>query len=713
MEILILQAGEQIGPFSETQIREYLGQGLVAPSDLAACDGHEDWQPLDSLLADLSPQSRPAEMTHPDATPTEAPPHDVTTTPKSSQATEAAAVEEKKEDPSPKEPAQPLTATQKTRRKIVIQPILPLEPTALARKKPRTGKTAVTLEPLRPTTALPPVTGSAAKEKKTSRPQLRTGQLSLGLPPDNAVSDSSVVVPLAPPAPEPPPAIAPPLPAPAPAASLLPQPATLASPTQSPRERGKKPISPEILYTGIGVAFLVVCVLLAFVYLIFLRGAKPADNPTNPDTGPPQSAQLGPATAPGPVTSADYSDRGFRRQIQGDLDAAMADFEAALKLDPKNAHALYGRGLIRQTKGDADGATADYTEAINLNPKLADAFSNRAFIKQSRGDLNGALADYNEALSINPNIPLAYYNVALIKVKQNYLDEAIADYNRALDLDPKLAIAFYNRGVAKNTEGDIDGAIADFTQALSLDPKIALAFCDRGYVRQTRGDLDGALDDYSHAIALNPKLGSAFYNRGLIREQRSDLDGAIADNTAALALDPNDGLAYSNRALAEFGKGDLNAALADLRQVCTLAPRDTGADMARLYIWLIGTEQNPRGTADEELSTSLLNDWNSPPEDLSSKIAGFLLGHINESELIADAASPDPSREPGQYCKVWYFAGMKRLFNGDMNTAITYFQKSLATNQRDVCEYIFSRAQLQALGRNREISSNTGASPAQ
>jgi lipoprotein NlpI len=105
------------------------------------------------------------------------------------------------------------------------------------------------------------------------------------------------------------------------------------------------------------------------------------------------------------------------------------------------------------------------------------------------------------------------------------------------------------------------------------------------------------------------------------------------------------------------------------------------------------------------------NDWNSPPEDLTSKIAAFLLGHIDENNLIANAASPDPKREPGQYCKAWYFAGMKRLLSGDTNTAINYFQKCLATNQKEICEYTFAQTQLQALGQSREIAAKPESGP--
>ena len=47
----------------------------------------------------------------------------------------------------------------------------------------------------------------------------------------------------------------------------------------------------------------------------------------------------------------------------GELDNAIADYDAALKLNPKLAASLYGRGLAKLKKGDTGGGNADITAA--------------------------------------------------------------------------------------------------------------------------------------------------------------------------------------------------------------------------------------------------------------------------------------------------------------------------------------------------------------
>ena len=52
------------------------------------------------------------------------------------------------------------------------------------------------------------------------------------------------------------------------------------------------------------------------------------------------------------------------------MDHAIADFNAAIGLDPKLAFAYFSRGLARRAQGDTAGADADIAKAKELNPSL-------------------------------------------------------------------------------------------------------------------------------------------------------------------------------------------------------------------------------------------------------------------------------------------------------------------------------------------------------
>jgi tetratricopeptide (TPR) repeat protein len=59
----------------------------------------------------------------------------------------------------------------------------------------------------------------------------------------------------------------------------------------------------------------------------------------------------------------------------GQFDSAISDYNAALRIVPKMASALYGRGLARLKKGDATGGNADLASAVKLEKTVADEFS--------------------------------------------------------------------------------------------------------------------------------------------------------------------------------------------------------------------------------------------------------------------------------------------------------------------------------------------------
>src|SRR5579883_713011 len=71
-----------------------------------------------------------------------------------------------------------------------------------------------------------------------------------------------------------------------------------------------------------------------------------------------------------------YRVRGMARRDKGDLDRAVADFDQAIRLDPKNTNAYITRGIAWATEGDLDRAIADNSQVIRqglVQPNHTDA----------------------------------------------------------------------------------------------------------------------------------------------------------------------------------------------------------------------------------------------------------------------------------------------------------------------------------------------------
>jgi tetratricopeptide (TPR) repeat protein len=125
-----------------------------------------------------------------------------------------------------------------------------------------------------------------------------------------------------------------------------------------------------------------------------------------------------------------------------DYDRAIADFDRALKLDPKNGYTYDSRGNAYLTKGDYDRAIADLDQAIRLernpNPSF---YMRRSEAHNRKGDYDSAIADANEAIRLSPEYALAYNNRGEAYEGKNDPDHAIADFDQALKLAPSFARA--------------------------------------------------------------------------------------------------------------------------------------------------------------------------------------------------------------------------------------------------------------------------------
>src|SRR5262249_40495093 len=133
---------------------------------------------------------------------------------------------------------------------------------------------------------------------------------------------------------------------------------------------------------------------------------------------------------------------------------------------------LVNRGIEKARKGDLDGAIADFNRAAELNPKDDAPYYNRAQAKGLKNDKAGAIADYSKAIELSSTNPAAYNNRGNARAKANDRDGAIAHYTRAIELKPDDARAYYNRATLKKEKGDAAGAAADFKRAQKLDPTL-------------------------------------------------------------------------------------------------------------------------------------------------------------------------------------------------------------------------------------------------
>jgi lipoprotein NlpI len=128
-------------------------------------------------------------------------------------------------------------------------------------------------------------------------------------------------------------------------------------------------------------------------------------------------------------------------QLQGqDADPISASVAGeSIALASADGPVLRARGGAYHAKGDLDRAIADYDEAIRLNPKDKDAFGLRANAYKAKGDFGHSLADYDQLVQLDAKDARAYFHRARVYWQMASFAKSLADLDQATQLDPKYA----------------------------------------------------------------------------------------------------------------------------------------------------------------------------------------------------------------------------------------------------------------------------------
>jgi tetratricopeptide (TPR) repeat protein len=210
-----------------------------------------------------------------------------------------------------------------------------------------------------------------------------------------------------------------------------------------------------------------------------------------------------------PDSSMPHYNLGNAYLSQGQLDKAIAEYQAALRLKPDYAVAHFNLAKAYASQGQLDGAIAEYQAVLRLKPDFVQAHFNLGNAYVSKGQLDRAIAEYQTVLRLKPDFVEAHFNLGIAYVSKGQLDRAIAEYQTALRLKPDFAEAHNNLALAYTSQGQLDRAIAEFQAALRLKPEHLKAHYNLGNAYVSKGQLDRAIAEYQTALRLKPDYNEA------------------------------------------------------------------------------------------------------------------------------------------------------------------------------------------------------------
>ena len=218
-------------------------------------------------------------------------------------------------------------------------------------------------------------------------------------------------------------------------------------------------------------------------------------------------------------------------------DVALRDFDRAIAIKPA-AYIYVNRSEIR-LKSDVAGRMADYEAALKLDPALPEALFGKANILREQGDNAGALAMMSAIHGDAAENPQLLVQRGILQARLGHAALADKDFADA-HAHAKTAAALNNLCWEKAIAGvALTSALADCDAALVLSPDASSILDSRGFALLRLGRLDESIATYDRALAGSPISAPSLFGRAVAEARKGDRAKAALDAEAATKANPD------------------------------------------------------------------------------------------------------------------------------------------------------------------------------
>lgn len=364
--------------------------------------------------------------------------------------------------------------------------------------------------------------------------------------------------------------------------------------------------------------------------------------------------------------------RGIAYQLIKQNDKALADFNRAVELEPKEHVATIIQPiapppppplrdpvapidpvapveLVAPVEYVPEDLLADLDPLIehepNSQPAIAQPSANHSIMKQYGNVLQSfeRITDVSSYTDMNSHADVNSYSdtapqSATVDWNSNPPspppDPAMAELDRAVELNPRDDRAIANRGEAYRLKEQYDKALPDFDRAIQLDPTNAWAIASRGETHRLMKQYYKALLDFDRAINLNPNYDWAIGNRGQTYRLMERYEQALPDFDRAISLNANYDWAIANRGHTYLITGRHQQALKDFDRAVGLDPQDEEWRYLRALAYLSLHQSSP-AKADLDFAVNLVQQKHAEDPDDCPNTFSLALYHLVAGDLAA------------------------------------------------------------------------------
>jgi tetratricopeptide (TPR) repeat protein len=262
---------------------------------------------------------------------------------------------------------------------------------------------------------------------------------------------------------------------------------------------------------------------------------------------------------------------GLALAESGDSDAEQF-LRAATKLNPtsnpvqadKRAWMALGR-LLESSKREE--AIAAFEQAASLDPKDPDPHLSSGAVFEKQQKAGDAEKEYLQALSIAPDSSDALIALSNLYMHEKRFGDAEPSLRKLVALHPGDASAHFQLGRMLAISGKNEDAVSEMEAGLKLDPADSNAQRDLAEMDTDAGKYDQAAQLYATLLSSSPNDSSFHFGLGRVLLKQKKFAEAEQELMKAVQLKPDSGETYGELAVAANENKDYPLAIkaADMR----------------------------------------------------------------------------------------------------------------------------------------------------
>lgn len=313
-----------------------------------------------------------------------------------------------------------------------------------------------------------------------------------------------------------------------------------------------------------GVSWLIPCVLVA---------CAAAPHPQKTIQPPLATQQPSPAA---PESDATYHFMmGHQAELSQDIETALKEYHAALKIDPKSREVQSRLAAIYFALGDFPQAV-QYAEEVGQGAgQEPQMLTQMAGILASAGKPERALALLDKAIDSAPERGESYFPKGLILLNQKRVAEAEQAIRKGLQYSQDSPIGYYYLGRVSIEAGNSDQAVANFDRAITLNPAFEPAYLAQASVFESRQEKDKAIAVLKKYLEqVNPRNRDIRQHLVQLYIATKDYAGGLAELETMLRDNPGDLDAQLRMALIYGEKKEFSKAISLLTEILNAKPAE-------------------------------------------------------------------------------------------------------------------------------------------